>query len=330
MTTILIGAILVGLTLGMLGSGGSVITVPVLVYLLDHGTKESMAESMAIVGMISVAAAIPYAWKKQIDWRSVLFFGLPGMLGTFGGAYLGGHSYGFIQLIVLGAVLILASYFMLRTPSVGEDAEENKVDPNQSPGWLGTIQLFIENNVISAVTFGWPISPERRRAILKAGKIILEGLLVGVVTGFVGVGGGFLIVPALALLAGLPMRLAIGTSLIVIAAKSAVGYFKYQSILSSHGRSADWETILVFAAIGIIASFVGRAINQRLNQQKLKQIFAIFLIVLGGLVMISETVKAIQTAYQPETAEETDENAGHPSLVDEPLDDPGSIPHGAN
>ena len=85
---VLLGALVIGVTLGMLGSGGSAITVPVLVYLVGHGTKESIAESMAIVGLISVAAAIPYARAKQIDWRSVWWFGIPGMLGTFVGAGL--------------------------------------------------------------------------------------------------------------------------------------------------------------------------------------------------------------------------------------------------
>ena len=89
MGLVLIGAIVIGLTLGMLGSGGSAITVPVLLYLVGHGAKESIAESMAIVGLISVAAAIPYAKARQIDWRSVWFFGIPGMIGTFVGAWLG-------------------------------------------------------------------------------------------------------------------------------------------------------------------------------------------------------------------------------------------------
>ena len=90
MTVIFIGALTIGVTLGMLGSGGSAITVPILVYLVRHGTKESIAESMAIVGLISIAAAIPYARSQQIDWRSVWSFGIPGMIGTFAGAWLGG------------------------------------------------------------------------------------------------------------------------------------------------------------------------------------------------------------------------------------------------
>ena len=111
---VLIGALVIGLTLGMLGSGGSAITVPVLIYLVGHGAKESIAESMAIVGIISVAAAIPYARSNQIHWRSVWYFGVPGMLGTFVGAWLGGIATEAIQLIVFALVLFAAAYSMLR------------------------------------------------------------------------------------------------------------------------------------------------------------------------------------------------------------------------
>ena len=90
MMILIVGALLIGLTLGLLGSGGSVLTVPVLVYLVGHNAKISIAESMAIVGLIGVASAIPYARMKQIDWKSVIYFGIPGMIGTFGGAWLGG------------------------------------------------------------------------------------------------------------------------------------------------------------------------------------------------------------------------------------------------
>lgn len=256
MIYILVGAIVIGLTLGMLGSGGSAITVPVLIYLVGHSTKIAIAESMAIVGLISIAAAIPYGLNRQLHWRSVFYFGLPGMAGTFLGAWLGGKANPAIQLIAFGAVLLLASYFMLRKPKhvVVDDSEE--------------------------VTF--------KPAIW---KVATEGTIVGIVTGFVGVGGGFLIVPALALLARLPMRLAIGTSLVVIAAKSAVGFAKYQVDLSAHGMSVDWQTIAIFSVLGILGSFIGRAINKRLNQQKLKLIFAIFLIVLGMFVIARESQK---------------------------------------
>ncbi|MCA9175228.1 MAG: sulfite exporter TauE/SafE family protein [Planctomycetales bacterium] len=255
MTIILIGALIIGFTLGLLGSGGSAITVPVLVYLVGHEAKQSIAESMAIVGLISVVAAIPYARARNVDWRSVLYFGIPGMLGTFIGAWLGGVSAAALQLAVFGAVLVAAAVMMFRPPnlSVGE--------AHLAPIW----------------------------------KVAVEGTIVGVVTGFVGVGGGFLIVPALVLMAKLPMRLAIGTSLVIIAIKAAVGFAKYEHYLLAHDMSVDLNTVLLFVAMGIVGSWVGKSVNARMNQQVLRRAFAVFLVLLGCFVIVREGGKMLHS-----------------------------------
>jgi uncharacterized protein len=271
MAVVVVGALVIGLTLGLLGSGGSAVTVPVLVYLVGHGTKQSIAESMAIVGLISVVAAIPYARSKQIDWRSVWFFGIPGMFGTFLGAWLGGWSSAALQLIVFGLVLIGAAWVMLRKPST-EAEEEGAVPRSPSPIW----------------------------------KIAIEGTAVGVVTGFVGVGGGFLIVPALVVLGRLQMRLAIGTSLVIISLKSAIGFAKYQQYLMAHGMSVEGRTVLIFVLVGVVGSLAGRAINQRLNQRLLKQVFAVFLILLGGFVMVREGSRLLSAPAAPGRAGSTE------------------------
>ena len=268
MTMVLIGAIVIGLTLGMLGSGGSAITVPILIYLVGHGAKESIAESMAIVGLISIAAAIPYGKARLIHWRSVWFFGIPGMLGTLVGAWLGGLSTDALQLFVFGGVLLLAAAAMLRPAKV----ETNLVVPN-----IQTSDVAI-----------W--------------KIGIEGTLVGIITGFVGVGGGFLIVPALVLLAHLPMRLAIGTSLVIIAIKSAVGFAKYEQHLLSQNMSVDFRTIVFFVLLGAVGSLLGRAINARLNQQVLRRAFASFLILLGSFVIVREGSKLLPPNVKSATA----------------------------
>ena len=256
MGVVLIGALVIGLTLGMLGSGGSAITVPVLIYLVGHAAKQSIAESMAIVGLISVAAAIPYARSKQIDWRSVWYFGIPGMLGTFIGAWLGGISAEALQLVVFGGVLLVAAYMMLRKPKSAEpqDGVASDSESHKSPIW----------------------------------KVASEGTVVGIVTGFVGVGGGFLIVPALVIFGRLSMRIAIGTSLVIIAMKSAIGFAKYQQYLLSHDMSVDLQTVAIFVLIGVVGSLVGKSINARLNQLALRRTFAVFLILLGGFVIVRE------------------------------------------
>lgn len=269
MLMIVIGALVIGLTLGMLGSGGSAITVPVLIYLVGHGAKESIAESMAIVGLISIAAAVPYAKSKLIDWRSVWYFGIPGMLGTLLGAWLGGMASEALQLLVFGVVLLVAAYSMFRKPSMDGDKGGSESDS------------------------------QHRSPILKIG---LEGSVVGVVTGFVGVGGGFLIVPALVVLAKLPMRLAIGTSLIIIAMKAGIGFAKYEQYLLAHETSVNWQTILVFTLIGVVGSFAGGLINARMNQLVLKQVFAVFLVLLGGFVILHEGSKLLQPTPPAVTA----------------------------
>ena len=266
-----IGAAIIGLTLGLLGSGGSAITVPVLTYMVGHGAKQSIAESMAIVGLISMVAVIPFAAGKQIDWRSVWCFGIPGMIGTLIGAWLGGIASGILQLLVFGSVLMVAAYMMLRkqkpVAKIGEIFPEEKVESQNK-------EEANDNQYRSPL---W--------------KIALDGTIVGIVTGFVGVGGGFLIVPALVLFAKLPMRQAIGTSLAIIVLKSAVGFAKYQHHLLSLGETVDFRTILIFVVIGVVGSLIGSSINQKLNQQLLKKVFAVFLILLGGFVMVKEGLK---------------------------------------
>ena len=260
MTTILIGAVIVGLILGLLGSGGSAVLVPILVYLVGHEAKTSITESMAIVTVISAIGAIPFARSKCIDWPSVVLFGLPAMLGTFIGAWLGGLASDAAQLVVFGLVLLLASVFMIRK-AFGK-----------------------EKNLEGDSSDSKPLKLSPQKGLL----IVSEGAIVGVLTGFVGVGGGFLIVPALLILGKLPMRTAIGTSLMIIAMKSAIGFVKYQQILSANQMSVDWATIGTFIAIGLVGFAAGKQLNSRLNQRVLKQVFAVFLILLGAFVIFRE------------------------------------------
>ena len=251
----LLGAVAIGLVLGLLGSGGSILTVPVLVYLAGQPDKVAIAESLAIVGAIAAVGAVPYARQKLVDWHSVLYFGVPGIVGTYGGAALAKWIPGAVQLALFAVVMILAAGLMFRGR---KEVPEGEVRERQ-PLWL----------------------------------IGIEGLLVGVLTGLVGVGGGFLIVPALVLLGGLSMRLAVGTSLLIIAAKSAAGFFKYTDVLAETGQHVDWQLIGLFAAIGIAGSFVGNALSQRVPQAQLKRGFAVFLVVMGVFILGKEGPAAL-------------------------------------
>jgi len=258
------GALLVGLSLGVFGSGGSILTVPVLVYALGHPDKQAIAESLGIVGAIALVSALPYARAGLVSWRTALVFGLPGMAGTYAGAWLAGYVAGVVQLVVFAGVMGLAARLM-RRPTGPAAADASPAGPGGGGGVGGV------------GGGGRPI-----------GRIGAEGLGVGVLTGFVGVGGGFLIVPALVLLGGLPMRAAVGTSLVVIALKSGAGFWKYTRVLPELGLGIDWATVGVFIAAGAAGSLAGRAINARVDQDRLRRGFAAFLAVMAVLVLTKE------------------------------------------
>lgn len=241
-----LGALAIGISLGLLGSGGSIFTVPALVYLAHEDEKVAIASSLGIVAGISLVAVIPYARRGEVDWRSVLRFGVPGIAGTYGGAWLGGQVSARFQLVLLAIVMIAASGLMLRKPCAEGRVREHAT-------WL----------------------------------VALEGLAVGVLTGLVGVGGGFLIVPALVLLGGLPMRRAIGTSLVIITLKSLVGFAKYVQVLACLGLAIDWRILGLFTAVGIAGSLVGSRASAWIPQRALQRAFAAVLVLAGAGILAS-------------------------------------------
>ncbi|ORT48692.1 permease [Vibrio sp. qd031] len=245
MIHVVAGAMSIGITLGLLGSGGSIVTVPVLAYLVGQEQKVAIAGSLVIVGLISFIASLPLIKRKQVDWHSVLYFGVPGMIGTYLGAWAAGFVNGDVQFIAFAGVMVIAAYKMLQPKQQSESDGDTK------------------------------------RSITKIG---LDGILVGSVTGFVGVGGGFLIVPALVILGGLTMQRAVATSLVIIAMKSLSGFIKYQQVLDANQLHLDWSVIALVTIIGIVGSQVGTQLNQRIPQQALKTGFGIFLVLMAGYI----------------------------------------------
>ncbi|MDX2198979.1 MAG: sulfite exporter TauE/SafE family protein [Phycisphaerae bacterium] len=267
MIPVLLGALLVGLSLGLLGSGGSILTVPVLRYLLHHAEKVAIAESLGIVCAIALASAVPYALQRLLDWRSVLLFGLPGMVGTFCGAWLARFIPGAVQLLIFALVMLWAARMMWRQGSQALSA------------------------AAAAAAASASVAPPRRDEVAApraAGRIALEGVSIGALTGVVGVGGGFLIVPALVILGGLPMRRAVGTSLAIITLQSGTGFAKHLSVLQSLNLSVDWRAIGAFIAVGVVGSLIGKVLNAYANQDSLKRGFAVLLVVMGLFVLAKE------------------------------------------
>lgn len=253
-----VGAVVIGLSLGLLGSGGSILTVPVLVYVLGHADKPAIAESLAIVGGIALIGALPGVFGKRVDWRMVLFFGVPAMAGTWLGALVSLWVPGAIQLLIFALVMLLAAGFMLRGSGPTAKTTAKNVGGNiDGPNVL---------------------------------LLLAEGLGVGVLTGLVGVGGGFLIVPALVLLGGLGMRKAVATSLVIIVGKSAVGFWKYLSVLGDLNMEVDWPIIGLFIAIGGGGAILGSRIGGRVDPRSLRRWFGVFLVVMGIVIGVKETM----------------------------------------
>jgi uncharacterized membrane protein YfcA len=247
------GAIAIGISLGLLGSGGSILTVPVLVYLVGQDEKVAIAGSLFIVGSIALAGSLQFLRAGLIQWRSVLIFGVPGMIGTWLGAFLASWVPGVTQLALFAVVMLIASWLMLRPL----DLEHAEGTPREV----------------------W--------------KVAADGLVVGVITGLVGVGGGFLIVPALVLLGGLTMHQAVATSLVVIALKSFSGFYKYLDVLEQQSLSLDWNTLLLITGLGIAGSFAGSYLAKRVPQDKLKTWFGYFLIVMGAYILVRSAPAAL-------------------------------------
>lgn len=237
-------ALLIGGSLGLMGGGGSILTVPVLVYALDMGAKESIALSLAIVGVTSLVGSVSHFRAKNINVKVALIFGPVAMAGTFLGAKLSVFLSGAAQLIIFAIVMLIAAFFMFRGKKEPEENETNEQKPLNYP------------------------------------LIIAEGIFVGILTGIVGVGGGFMIVPALVLLANIPMKQAVGTSLLIISLKSFAGFAGYMDKIQ-----VDWSFLGQFTIFTIIGILLGSYFVKFISQQKLKKMFAIFLVVMGVFIL---------------------------------------------
>ena len=245
----LIGALLTGITMGLLGGGGAILTVPILVYLLGHSEKAAIAESLAIIGAIALVGALRGIRSGNTELRTVVFFGLPGMAGAVIGSAISPYIPGAVQLALLAIVMLAAATMMLRSAAKRKGAE--------------------------------PV-PRRHSVPLLA----TQGIGIGILTGLVGVGGGFLIVPALVILGRVPMKRAVPTSLAIIFLNTISGFLTHLRYTSQpDAPSVNWAIIALFSAVGIAGSFAGAHIGARIDQRLLRKFFAIFLILLAIYIL---------------------------------------------
>jgi len=259
---ILAGAI-TGIVLGLFGSGGSIIAMPALLYLLHVEPKSAIAMSLGIVAVTATISGWDNWRRGNVDVRVAAMFGLFGVIGTYGGARLGVYTPVTVQLTLFALVMYAAAWKMLQ-----------KKKQLQAQ----TAQLAVAGGPNIAVTGTEVIQAHM-------GHIAVHGVGVGVLTGLVGVGGGFLIVPALVLLSGIPMKIAIGTSLVIVAAKSYSGFAGYIGAVP-----VDWTMMGSFTLLTVAGSFAGTRIAHRFSHERLKKGFAIFLIVVATYILLKSVM----------------------------------------
>jgi len=241
-------ALLIGLSLGLLGGGGSILTVPVFVYVLGFDPKAAVAMSLPVVGVTSLVGVAAHWRSGRVRVPMALLFGSAAMAGAFGGAQLARLVSGTTQLVLLGGIILLAAASMLRSPAYARvEARQPRADP----------------------------------------LILLVGFGVGVLTGLVGVGGGFVIVPALVLLGRLRMKEAVGTSLLVIVMNTAAGFAAYLGVVE-----IAWRTLVPFTLFAIAGILVGARLVTRLPATTLRRGFAVLLLGIGLLLLWQNLVVA--------------------------------------
>ncbi len=265
-------AVLIGLSLGMLGGGGSILTVPVFVYLLGYAAKPAIAMSLPVVGITSFAGALGHLRAGNLHLRTAIPFGAATMMGAYLGARLSVFVSGTAQLVLLSLIMMASAISMFRSSmKKGSTGTAGKGSFNGNGEGNASTDTSPSTDTVSAPSSNAPSS---------LAIIVLVGFFVGMLTGTVGVGGGFLIVPALVLLARVSIHQAIGTSLLVISVTTAAGYAGYA------GRyDIPWQFLAIFAAIAVSGSLAGVALSQRVPAAKLKRSFATLLIVIGALML---------------------------------------------
>jgi len=255
-----LASILIGISLGLIGGGGSILTVPVLVYFFHVDPVLATAYSLFIVGASSLVGAWPKFKQGFINLKTAVIFGIPSIaavfatrkflvpaipneIGSIGGLMI---TKSLLMMLLFAILMVAVSFSMIRSKSRKEAESEEEQQ------------------------FNYPM-------------ILLEGALVGMLTGLVGAGGGFLIIPALVMLSKLPMKQAVGTSLLIIAAKSLIGFTG-----DLGNRAMDWTLLLSVTALAITGIFIGDKLSKRIDGNKLKTGFGWFVLVMGLYIIAQQ------------------------------------------
>ena len=251
-------AIFIGMAVGMFGGGGSILTTPMLVYVADFEAKPAIAASAVLVAVTSLIGLIQYARNKQVQWRTGLIFGFAGVTGALLAGQVGQRLPGNLVLVLLGVMMVVTAIAMIR----------------------GRKEMTSKHHE------GLPLF-----------RILLDGFLVGIATGLVGAGGGFLVVPALVLLGGIPMQMAVGTSLLVVMMKAIATFISYRiKFFGEDGfatvnpeTSFDWGVTLLVIGFAIVGVLIGVRVARKIDPDKLRKLFGWFVLVVGSFTLIDKS-----------------------------------------
>ena len=276
-------AALVGLSLGLMGGGGSILTVPIFVYVLGYDPKLAIAMSLPVIGITSLAGAVGHWRAGNVHLRTAISFGLIAMVGAFGGARAARFLSGGVQLALLAVIMLAAALMMYRSA--------------QRTPTAGTTETVASRDMPVAL-------------------LVPVALTVGVITGLVGIGGGFLVVPALVVLAQAPMKRAVGTSLLVIAMNSLSGFVGYLGQVQ-----VPWTFVSAFTTIAVAGILVGTWGSHFVSQRALKRGFALFLIVMGSFMLyrnraVFQSEPKTSQATRPRATHAQHARRGRPSIHD--------------
>jgi uncharacterized protein len=259
-----LASILIGISLGLIGGGGSILTVPVLVYLFNVDPVPATAYSLFIVGATSLFGAWPKYREGQVNLKTAAIFGIPSILAVYATrAYLvpliPNPVFSVGSLVVTKAMLMMGLFAVLMV--------------------FASISMIRDKTAAAAMPDQPAAGPQR----FNYPMILLEGSIVGILTGLVGAGGGFLIIPALVLFSKLPMKQAVGTSLVIIAAKSLFGF-----IGDLAHYPLDWPLLCSVAGLAIVGIFVGNRLSRNIDGNRLKKAFGWFVLVMGMYILVKE------------------------------------------
>ncbi|MEP6697401.1 MAG: sulfite exporter TauE/SafE family protein [Pseudonocardiales bacterium] len=265
--------LIIGLSLGALGGGGSILTVPALVYALGETAQSATTGSLVIVGITAAAAAVGHARAGRVRWRAGLAFGAAGVAASLVGTHLNARVQPEALLIAFAVLMLIAAAAMLAKTMVvsspDDDAADEQAAALRRPARAG------------AAVRTKPSAAEVKTSVRNGLPVLAAGLVVGFLTGFLGVGGGFIIVPALVLTLKYEMPAAVGTSLVIISLNSAV------ALLARGGQdSFHWAVIVPFTVAAIAGSSAGKTVADRASGPHLTRGFAVLLLLVAGYVML--------------------------------------------